>query len=98
MLEAVGAERLYVYAMGLEPWLEFLLGLAYTPDATQIKEAQRFLHLAREAGFLEARLLTGKHDIHLDHRLTPKALANFNLWLERSDEISQRSRRSQSST
>ena len=66
LLEAVGAERLYVYAMGLEPWLEFLLGLAYTPDATQIKEAQRFLRLAREAGLMEAQLLSGKHEIHLD--------------------------------
>jgi hypothetical protein len=50
--------------MGLEPWLEFLLGLAYTPDATQIKEAQRFLNLAREAGFVEARLLKGSCDIY----------------------------------
>jgi L-ascorbate metabolism protein UlaG (beta-lactamase superfamily) len=66
LLEAVGAERLYVYAMGLEPWLEFLLGLAYTPDATQIKEAQRFLRLAREAGFREALLLSGKQELYLD--------------------------------
>ncbi len=66
LLEAVGAERLYIYAMGLEPWLEFLLGLAYTPDATQIKEAHRFLILARESGFIEARLLKGNCDIYLD--------------------------------
>jgi L-ascorbate metabolism protein UlaG (beta-lactamase superfamily) len=66
LLEAVGAERLYVYAMGLEPWLEFLLGLAYTPDATQIKEAHRFVRLAREAGFVEARLLSGKQELYLD--------------------------------
>jgi len=66
LLQAVGAERLYVYAMGLEPWLEFLLGLAYTPDATQIKEAQRFLSLARESGLVEARLLKGNCDIYLD--------------------------------
>ncbi len=66
LLEAVGAERLYVYAMGLEPWLEFLLGLAYTPDATQIKEAQRFLSVAREAGLVEVRLLNGNCDIYFD--------------------------------
>ncbi len=65
LLEAIGAERLYVYAMGLEPWMEFLLGLAYTPDATQIKEAQRFLSLAQEAG-LESRLLNGSCDIYFD--------------------------------
>jgi L-ascorbate metabolism protein UlaG (beta-lactamase superfamily) len=66
LLEAVGAERLYVYAMGLEPWMEFLLGLAYTPDAKQIKEAQRFLSLAREAGLDEVRLLNGNCDIYFD--------------------------------
>jgi len=66
LLEAVGAERLYVYAMGLEPWLEFLLGLAYTADATQIKEAQRFLRLARENGLPEARLLSGKQELYLN--------------------------------
>lgn len=66
LLDVLGAERLYIYAMGLEPWLEFLLGLAYTPEATQIKEAQRFLRLAREAGLLDARLLTGKQELYLD--------------------------------
>lgn len=67
LLEAVAAERLYVYAMGLEPWLEFLLGLAYTPEATQLKEAQRFLSLAREAGLAEVRLLKGSCDIFFDN-------------------------------
>jgi hypothetical protein len=52
--------------MGLEPWLEFLLGLAYTPDATQIKEAQRFLSLSRETGLVEVRLLNGSCDIYFD--------------------------------
>jgi L-ascorbate metabolism protein UlaG (beta-lactamase superfamily) len=75
LLETVGAERLFVYAMGLEPWLEFLLGLAYTPDATQIKESQRFLRLAREAGFLDARLLSGKEEFYLDSRPVQRSVA-----------------------
>jgi hypothetical protein len=51
--------------MGLEPWLEYLLGLAYTAEATQIKEAQKLLSAARERGFSDAQLLTNKAEIHL---------------------------------
>jgi L-ascorbate metabolism protein UlaG (beta-lactamase superfamily) len=65
ILEAVGAQRIYIYAMGLEPWLEYLLGLAYTAEATQIKEAQKLLSAARERGFSDAQLLTNKAEIHL---------------------------------
>ena len=65
ILEAVGAQRIYIYAMGLEPWLEHLLGLAYTAEATQIKEARKLLSAARERGFSEAKLLTNKAEIHL---------------------------------
>jgi L-ascorbate metabolism protein UlaG (beta-lactamase superfamily) len=63
MLRALGARRLYVYAMGLEPWYEWLLGLAYTDDAQQIKEMKKILVDARNAGLLEARLLTAKTTI-----------------------------------
>ncbi len=65
ILEAVGAQRIYIYAMGLEPWLEHLLGLAYTDDAEQIKEAGLLLSQARRRGFAEAQLLYGKHEILL---------------------------------
>ena len=65
ILEAVGAQRIYIYAMGLEPWLEHLLGLAYTDDAEQIKEAGLLISQARRRGFAEAQLLYGKHEILL---------------------------------
>jgi L-ascorbate metabolism protein UlaG (beta-lactamase superfamily) len=57
MLQALKAQRLYVYAMGLEPWYEWLLGLAYTDDAPQIREMRQILVQARQAGLREARLL-----------------------------------------
>jgi L-ascorbate metabolism protein UlaG (beta-lactamase superfamily) len=76
ILEAVGARRLYIYAMGLEPWFEHMLGLAYSDDATQIKESTNLLKLAEEAGFETAERLFGKremllpaeaHDAHTPH-------------------------------
>lgn len=65
LLEAVGAKRLFIYAMGLEPWLEYLLGLALTEDSAQIQEAKTLLRYAQEKGFEEAKLLSGKCDIKI---------------------------------
>lgn len=58
IVNALQAEQLFVYAMGLEPWFEWLLGLAYTPDAPQIHEMKRIIESAKQAGLREARLLT----------------------------------------
>jgi L-ascorbate metabolism protein UlaG (beta-lactamase superfamily) len=68
ILESVGASRLYIYAMGLEPWLEHLLGLAYSEDALQLREARRLLSEARERGLQDARLLYGYCELPLLQR------------------------------
>jgi hypothetical protein len=67
ILEAVGAEHTFVYAMGLEPWLEYLLGLALTDDSPQIIESNKYLARAREKGFADAELLFGRVELLLDH-------------------------------
>jgi hypothetical protein len=68
ILEAVGARRMYIYAMGLEPWMEYLLGLAYTEEAEQIKEARRLVASAPARGLEHAELLFGKREILLDNQ------------------------------
>jgi hypothetical protein len=65
ILEALGARRVYVYAMGLEPWLEYLLGLAVREGSFQIKESNSLIAKAREQALIDARLLCGTHDIYL---------------------------------
>jgi L-ascorbate metabolism protein UlaG (beta-lactamase superfamily) len=65
LLETIDAERIFVYAMGMEPWLEHLLGLAYTDDAPQLLESERLIQKAREEGFVEAERLFGKREFHL---------------------------------
>lgn len=64
LLRAVEAQRLYVYAMGREPWLEYLLGLALTETAKQVTEARRLVRIAEQQGFAESRLLFGRDEIH----------------------------------
>jgi Diiron non-heme beta-hydroxylase N-terminal domain/Beta-lactamase superfamily domain len=69
ILEGVGAKRVYLYAMGLEPWMEHLLGLAYADDSPQIKESKKLLAVARQKKFAAAELVFGKMEILLggDH-------------------------------
>jgi hypothetical protein len=63
MLAALEAENLYIYAMGMEPWFEHMLGLAYTEDAVQLRESNNLLAVARESGFRTAERLFGKREL-----------------------------------
>ena len=67
LLQAVKAERLFVYAMGLEPWYEWLLGLAYTEDSEQIKQMKKILADAAGKG-IDAKLLVTSMDLRLADR------------------------------
>jgi L-ascorbate metabolism protein UlaG (beta-lactamase superfamily) len=68
IVEAVDAEEIYVYAVGLEPWYEPILGLAHDESSKQIIETRELLRRAPELGIRDARLLFGKHDFHFDPR------------------------------
>ena len=76
LLEAVGATRIYIYAMGLEPWMEHLLGLAYTEDAQQIKEAKRLVSSALEKGFEDAAIVFGKSEILLSSQSARSSISH----------------------
>jgi L-ascorbate metabolism protein UlaG (beta-lactamase superfamily) len=54
--QAVKPKRTYVYAMGQEPWMVFLMGLAYRPDSIQIVESDKFVARCKEAGIPSERL------------------------------------------
>jgi hypothetical protein len=66
LLETVNAERIYNYAMGLEPWIAHLLGLALSYDSPQFKESEKLLAKARGRGMLWAERLFGKREIYID--------------------------------
>lgn len=76
LLRAVEAQRLYVYAMGREPWLEYLLGLALTEQSKQVTEARRLVRVAEQQGFAESRLLFGRDEIYFTP-LAPIAPVDF---------------------
>jgi L-ascorbate metabolism protein UlaG (beta-lactamase superfamily) len=56
VVQAMPCARAYVYAMGQEHWMKYLMGLAYQPDSVQITESDRFVAQCREAGIEAARL------------------------------------------
>ncbi|HEX7331305.1 MAG TPA: MBL fold metallo-hydrolase [Pyrinomonadaceae bacterium] len=65
ILETVGANRVYNYAMGQEPWVEFLLGLGLSEDSQQIRESNALLEQTRARNFLAAERLYGTAEIFL---------------------------------
>ena len=82
MCEAVGASRVYVYAMGLEPWLEYLLGLAVSDDSIQMKESRLLAAQALERGFVDARILRGPTDIYISEVSASASVSGANLWVQ----------------
>jgi len=51
----------YIYAMGAEPWLNYIMNIDYSPEALQIVESDRFVGLSKQAGIESCRLF-GKHE------------------------------------
>jgi len=67
ILEVLGANRLYNYGMGMEPWLEYILGLGLKENSPQWTESERLLAQARARRFLEAERWYGKAEIILEN-------------------------------
>jgi L-ascorbate metabolism protein UlaG (beta-lactamase superfamily) len=65
LLETLGSERVYVYAMGGEPWLQYSMGLGHSEDSTQSREAVKLITLAREKGLVDAKRLWGQFELRL---------------------------------
>jgi L-ascorbate metabolism protein UlaG (beta-lactamase superfamily) len=57
MLDSLGCSEVYVYAMGQEPWLQFISSIRYTDDSSPIVQSNLLLAAARERGFRAERLL-----------------------------------------
>lgn len=56
ILQEIGPQRVFVYAMGQEPWMKFIMGLQYEPDSIQLVESDRFVADCAAAGIPCERL------------------------------------------
>jgi L-ascorbate metabolism protein UlaG (beta-lactamase superfamily) len=61
IVDTLGVKRVYVYAMGQEPWYGHIMGLHYSPESRPIVESERLLAYCRERGLVSERLFV-KHE------------------------------------
>jgi L-ascorbate metabolism protein UlaG (beta-lactamase superfamily) len=59
VLTEFSTERVFVYAMGQEPWLRYIMGLEYAADSIQLKEVAAFIEHCRRSGIPAQSLFIG---------------------------------------
>lgn len=59
-IEQFDVGRVFVYAMGQEPWLKHVMGLEYSPDSIQLKEVARLLDRCASARIPAENLFTSR--------------------------------------
>jgi hypothetical protein len=64
VLQEIKAPHVYVYAMGQEPWMKYLMGLEYTPDAIQLTESAQFVAQCQAAGLVAERFFGSKEMLY----------------------------------
>jgi L-ascorbate metabolism protein UlaG (beta-lactamase superfamily) len=64
ILQQVKAPQVFVYAMGQDPWMKYLMGLEYTPDSIQLLESNKFLAQCEAAGVVAERLVIGREQLY----------------------------------
>lgn len=62
VVKSLGAKRVYIYALGLEPWLTGFIG---PRKEIFITEAQKLIATAYQSGFADARVLSGICELSL---------------------------------
>lgn len=60
LIEAFDPKEVYVYAMGMEPWLEFISSIRYTATSTPIIESDKLVAHCRRQGKVAERLFGEK--------------------------------------
>lgn len=65
IVDKLGPQQVYVYAMGQEPWLTYLTSIQYTPESLPIVESDRLVEECRRRGLVSERLF-GRKEIVLD--------------------------------
>jgi L-ascorbate metabolism protein UlaG (beta-lactamase superfamily) len=65
IVDIFNCREVYVYAMGQEPWLNYIMSVKYTEQSRPIIESNRLLEACREKG-LTAERLFGEKEILID--------------------------------
>jgi L-ascorbate metabolism protein UlaG (beta-lactamase superfamily) len=60
LVDAFSPQEVYVYAMGLEPWLEFISSIRYTSESNPIVASNKLVEYCRSKGVVSERLFGEK--------------------------------------
>jgi L-ascorbate metabolism protein UlaG (beta-lactamase superfamily) len=60
IVNSLGPSEAYVYAMGMEPWFTYVLGLNYEKNSKQLIESDRFIEECNRRGIRSERLFMQK--------------------------------------
>jgi len=64
IINQFNARQVFIYAMGVEPWLSYFMGASWSPNDKPIVESNKFIEQCQAKG-LEARRLLGSEEILL---------------------------------
>jgi hypothetical protein len=65
IVDRFGCKEVYVYAMGLEPWLKHILNLEYTEQSNPIIQSRKLIDYCRGRG-INSEMLFGEKEILLE--------------------------------
>jgi Predicted Zn-dependent hydrolases of the beta-lactamase fold len=60
LVKRLNAKHVYVYAMGLEPWLTYIMAIQYTDESRPIVESNKLIESCRSQGIVSERLFGRK--------------------------------------
>lgn len=64
LVDIFNPKEVYVYAMGQEPWVEFISSIKYTDESNPIIQSDRLVNLCRERGIIAERLYGEKEILY----------------------------------
>jgi L-ascorbate metabolism protein UlaG (beta-lactamase superfamily) len=74
IVDCFGCREAYVYAMGQEPWLNYVMSIKYTDESRPIVESNKLVQRCHEKGIIAERLF-GEKEILIESAATAPAMA-----------------------
>lgn len=59
----VKAPQVFIYALGQDPWMKYIMGLEYEPDSTQLTEANKFIEQCTAVNVPCERMVSGREQV-----------------------------------
>ncbi|HVI48347.1 MAG TPA: MBL fold metallo-hydrolase [Chitinophaga sp.] len=72
LIDIFNPKEAYVYAMGMEPWLEFISSIKYTDESNPIIQSNKLVKLCQERGVIAERLY-GEKELLYSRKHVPAA-------------------------